>query len=52
MTDQDKIAAIIQAIQDDQNLLKVIRASATMNIPHVTSETLEMLMQLLNLPEN
>lgn len=51
MSDQDKITAILAAIQDDQNLIMLIRALVTNNLPIVSSMQLHAMMVVLGLPE-
>lgn len=49
MTDQQKITAILQAIQTDSNLLKLLRLSVTNNLSNVPSAQLDIIMQALGL---
>lgn len=50
MSDQDMITAILNYIQEDENLLSVIRLSATRNIPNLTTDQLTMIVNTLNIP--
>lgn len=49
MTDQQKIATIINAIQDDATLIKLLRLMVTNNIVNVPSFQLDMIMSALGL---
>lgn len=49
MTDQDKIAAILLAIQNDVNLLKLLRISVTNNITDIPSIQLDVIMNALGI---
>lgn len=50
MSQQDMLTAIINAIQTDANLIILLRASVTLNIPNVSVQQLQAIMTLLNLP--
>lgn len=50
MTDQQKAVAIIAAIQSDAQLIILMRAILTNNIPLLTSDKLELLRQVLQIP--
>lgn len=52
MTDQDKVIAILSAIQTDQNVIILLRALLTNNIPNMTPIQLENVMIILNIPES
>lgn len=52
MSDQDKIAAIINYISSDENLLVLMRLLISNNLPNIPSPQLEMIMQTLQLPES
>lgn len=50
MTREDKIAAIIQAIQTDATLFALMRIAIAQNLPNIEDARLDMLMYLLGLP--
>lgn len=52
MTDQDRITAIIQAIQTDANIILILRQGITNQLPNMQSQQLQMIMTLLGLPNS
>lgn len=48
MTREEKIAAIISAIQDDVKLIKLLRALVTNNIINVPDDRLDATLAVLN----
>lgn len=50
MTDQQKIQAILQAIQTDSNLFTVMRAGIANNIGNLDTAHLDALCQALGIP--
>lgn len=49
MTDQDKIAAILASIQDDSQLLLLLRTMVATNIINVPSTSLDAMLHALGL---
>lgn len=49
MSDQDKINAIIAAIQDDTKLMEILKLIIAANLPNVPSDRLSMLYNALGL---
>lgn len=49
MSNQDMITAILNAIQTDENVIILVRALITGNIPNVPTATLQAAMQALGL---
>lgn len=49
MTDQERVIAIIQAIQDQNTLLLVLKALITNNLPNASSEQLTNICTLLGI---
>lgn len=50
MTDQDKITAITNALQDTTNVVYLVQQSIINRLPNITSAQLDMIMTILNLP--
>lgn len=50
MTDQEKITAIIQAIQIDNNIILILRQGITNQLSNMQSQQLQMIMTVLGLP--
>lgn len=51
MSDQDRITAILQAVQDDAKLIALLRISVNNNLPNVPSAQLRLIMSLLGIPD-
>lgn len=49
MSDQDKITAILNAIQNDQTLVILLRALIANNLPQVSTQQLDAIMYALGL---
>lgn len=49
MSDQDKINAILTSIQDNGQLMILLRALITNNLPNVPSAQLDVIMHVLGL---
>ena len=50
MTREQKLAAIFQAMQDNEKLLILMRAIINKNLPNVSDEALDALIILLGVP--
>lgn len=50
MTKEQKILAILQAIQENDNLFTLLRASVNKNLPNVEEPVLDQLILLLGIP--